>query len=146
MRGIDRGKIDEQKGIACDECVESCPAVESCRQCVRNLCVQCGDHHRRSKTTNMHTLVSLAEQHEDKMHRAAFCAEHDDQRLAAGLLATPKCSLTPRVMSHDVVLPHRRAGSALESPSSGCCPASSQKFCFRGKQESADSRSSIGRP
>lgn len=80
-QGIDRGKIDEQKGIACDECVESCPAVESCRQCVRNLCVQCGDHHRRSKTTNMHTLVSLAEQHEDKMHRAAFCAEHDDQRL-----------------------------------------------------------------
>ncbi|CAK0899654.1 unnamed protein product [Prorocentrum cordatum] len=75
-QGIDHLACEQQKRIACEECVESADAVYYCEQCVRSLCNECSEHHKRAKSTTMHSLVTLREQQASKMHRAASCRVH----------------------------------------------------------------------
>lgn len=67
--------------INCDECFETCPAAQYCAICIRRLCVECSEHHRRSKATASHQLSALHEQQEFSMHRAAHCPLHTHQLL-----------------------------------------------------------------
>ena len=67
--------------ICCDECVEAGPAVQYCAQCVRRLCLECSEHHRRSKASASHALTTLKEQQEHSLHRAATCSGHPHMEL-----------------------------------------------------------------
>ena len=77
--------------ITCDECVDACPAVQYCTECVRRLCVECSEHHRRSRASAFHTqtaLEAMALKHEHSserskhaLHRAAMCASHPNREL-----------------------------------------------------------------
>mmetsp|Transcript_70065 Transcript_70065/g.194734 ORF Transcript_70065/g.194734 Transcript_70065/m.194734 type:complete len:995 (-) Transcript_70065:200-3184(-) len=73
---IDNWAVEQQKSIACEECVEENPAVKYCVQCFRKLCVDCSRHHQRSKTTSTHKLSTLEERQAESMHRLGFCALH----------------------------------------------------------------------
>lgn len=77
-QGIDHTAIAQEQLIPCEECVDACPAELYCEQCVRSLCSECSEHHKRSKATSMHTLVTLSEQKEHGLHRAAYCPKHLD--------------------------------------------------------------------
>ena len=62
--------------ISCDECIDADPAILYCTQCVKRLCAECSEHHRRSKASASHSLTKLKEQQEHSLHRAAMCASH----------------------------------------------------------------------
>ena len=67
--------------ISCDECIEAGPAVVYCNQCVKRLCAECSEHHRRSKASASHSMTKLKEQQEHSLHRAAMCATHPHREL-----------------------------------------------------------------
>eukprot|EP00931_Biecheleriopsis_adriatica_P059467 TRINITY_DN35587_c0_g1_i1.p1 TRINITY_DN35587_c0_g1~~TRINITY_DN35587_c0_g1_i1.p1 ORF type:complete len:927 (+),score=206.42 TRINITY_DN35587_c0_g1_i1:47-2827(+) len=69
----------EAQFFKCDECIDALPAVHYCVQCARRLCVECGDHHKRSKTTAGHPLCALSDtgkQKAHRLHRVALCPVH----------------------------------------------------------------------
>ena len=81
------GLIKGDKSVSCDDCVKRGPAAFFCCSCCEFLCENCGDHHRSSRKTKTHELVSCTKEggkeniFKSVAHKPLTCSVHSKESL-----------------------------------------------------------------
>ena len=81
------GLIKGEKSVSCDDCVKRGPAAFFCCSCCEFLCKNCGDHHRSSRKTKNHELVSCTKEggkeniFKSVAHKPLTCSVHSKESL-----------------------------------------------------------------
>ncbi len=81
------GLIKGDKSVSCDDCVKRGPAAFFCCSCCEFLCENCGDHHRSSRKTKNHELVSCTKEggkeniFKSVAHKPLTCSVHSKESL-----------------------------------------------------------------
>ncbi len=81
------GLIKGEKSVTCDDCVKRGPAAFFCCSCCEFLCENCADHHRSSRKTKNHVLVSCTKEggreniFKSVSHKPLTCSVHSKESL-----------------------------------------------------------------
>ncbi len=81
------GLIKGEKSVTCDDCVKRGPAAFFCCSCCEFLCENCADHHRSSRKTKNHELVSCTKEggreniFKSVAHKPLTCSVHSKESL-----------------------------------------------------------------